>query len=79
MHEIWLKHSECSKADRYGKDLEGRNSNTEYLQRSKEKQKGTKKEEKRIKMAQMIQNMVLGSMKFESVSLFTIILSVIKL
>jgi hypothetical protein len=30
-------------------------------------------------MAQMIQNMVLGSIKFESLSLFTVILSVFKL
>jgi hypothetical protein len=70
--------SECSEADGYGKDLEGRSSNTENLKRSKEK-KGHKKEEKNIKVVWMIQNMVLRSIKFESVSLFTIILSDVKL
>jgi hypothetical protein len=35
--------SECSEADRCGKDSEGRNSNTERLKRSKEKQKGTER------------------------------------
>jgi hypothetical protein len=64
--------SECSEADRHGRDSEGRNSNTASLKRSKEKQKGTKK---KTKMVKMIQNMVLGSIKFDSVSLFTIILS----
>jgi hypothetical protein len=34
-------------SDRYGKDWEGRNSNIEYLKRSKEKQKGTKKKKRR--------------------------------
>jgi hypothetical protein len=45
---------------------------------SKEEQgkgKGHIKEEKRIKMVQVIQNMVRGNINFDSVSLFTIILS----
>jgi 5'-3' exonuclease len=77
--DIWLKHSECSEADRYGKNMEGRNSNSEHPKRRKKKQKGTKKEEKKFKTVQMIQNMVLGSIKCESVSLFTIIQSDVKL
>jgi hypothetical protein len=34
---------ECSGADRYGKDSEGRNSNAEHLKTSKEKQRAQKK------------------------------------
>jgi hypothetical protein len=70
--------SECSEADRCGKDSEGRNNNTERLNRSKEKQKGTERR-KENKMVQMIQYMVVGSIKFQSVSLFTIILSDVKI
>jgi hypothetical protein len=49
------------------------------MKRSKKKMKGHKKEEKKIKIVQLIQNMVLGNIKFESESLFTLILSVVKL
>jgi hypothetical protein len=45
--------------------------------RKKEK-KGHNKEEKKINTVQMIQNMVLESIKCESVSLFTIILGDVK-
>jgi hypothetical protein len=69
---------EYSESDRYGKGSDGRNSNTEHLKRRKEKQKA-QKEETKNKIVQIIQNMVLGSIKFEPVSLFTTILSNIKL
>jgi hypothetical protein len=63
--------------------LEGRNSNAEHINRKwgggGGGASGHKKGEKKIKMVQMIQNMVLGSIKFESVSLFTIVLSDVKL
>jgi len=67
-----LKHGECSAADGYGKDLEGRYTNNEH-------QNHQKVTEKNIKRVQIIRNMVLGSIKFESVSLFTIICSDVEL
>jgi hypothetical protein len=49
------------------------------ISREARKIKGRKKEEKKIRTVQMILNMVVGSIKYESVSLFTTILSDVKL
>jgi hypothetical protein len=76
--EIRIKHSECCEAYRYGKDSDGRNSNAKHHERIKKNTEGYRKKKKKIKGVQMIQNMVLGSIKCESVSLFTIIFSDVK-
>ena len=55
-----------------GKDSEGRKSNIEHHKRSKKKQRT---QERRKDQCQLIQNMLLGSIKCEPVSLFSVIFS----
>lgn len=62
--------------DTQKKDPEDRNTSSEHQKRSKKNYKGSAK---KITRVQVIQNMVLGSIKRESVSLFTIIFSDVKL
>jgi hypothetical protein len=64
---MWFRNSDICVADTHRNDSEDRNGNSEHDKRSK-------KSCENITRVKIIQNMVLGSIKSECISLFTIIL-----
>ena len=73
---MWFKISECHEADTHRKDPDDRNTSSEHHKRST---KNYKESAKKITRVQVVQNMVFRSIKRESVSLFTLIFSDVKI